>query len=59
MSWTTSSSMKMPMAWKCGSTTFGGVTLEEYVKDTIVAQLASIKAVTLLAKENNVTLKRC
>ena len=35
---------------------FGGVTLEEYVKDTIVAQLASIKAVTLLAKENNVTL---
>lgn len=35
---------------------FGGVTLEEYVKDTIIAQLASIKAVTLLAKENNVTL---
>ena len=35
---------------------FGGMTLEEYVKDTIVAQLASIKAVTLLAKENNVTL---
>ena len=35
---------------------FGGMTLEEYVKDTIIAQLASIKAVTLLAKENNVTL---
>ena len=35
---------------------FGGVTLEEYVKDTIIAQLASIKAVTLLAKENNITL---
>lgn len=35
---------------------FGGVTLEEYVKDTIIAQLASIKAVTLLAKENDVTL---
>lgn len=35
---------------------FGGVTLEEYVKDTIIAQLASVKAVTLLAKENNVTL---
>ena len=34
----------------------GGVTLEEYVKDTIIAQLASVKAVTLLAKENNVTL---
>ena len=35
---------------------FGGVTLEEYVKDTIIAQLASVKAVTLLAKEKNVTL---
>ena len=35
---------------------FGGVTLDEYVKDTIIAQLASVKAVTLLAKENNVTL---
>lgn len=35
---------------------FGGTTLEEYAKDTIIAQLASIKAVTLLAKENDVTL---
>lgn len=35
---------------------FGGVTLEEYVKDTIVAQLASVKAITLLAKEHEVTL---
>ena len=35
---------------------FGGVTLEEYVKDTIVAQLASMKAITLLAKEHEVTL---
>ena len=35
---------------------FGGVTLEEYVKDTVIAQLASVKAVTLLAKENDVTL---
>ena len=28
---------------------FGGVTFEEYVKDTIVDQLASMKAITLLA----------
>ena len=35
---------------------FGGITLEEYVKDTIVSQLASIKAVTLLAKEYQVEL---
>lgn len=35
---------------------FGGVTLEEYVKDTIVSQLASIKAVTLLAREYQVEL---
>lgn len=35
---------------------FGGMTLEEYVKETIIAQLASIKAVTLLAKENDITL---
>ena len=35
---------------------FGGVTLEEYVKDTIVSQLASVKAVTLLAKEYDVSL---
>ena len=34
---------------------FGGVTLEEYVKDTIIAQLASVKAVTRRAKANNVT----
>lgn len=37
---------------------FGGVTLEEYVKDTIVAQLAFVKAVTLLAKEYDVTLDK-
>lgn len=35
---------------------FGGVTLEEYVKDTIVSQLASLKAVTLLAEEYKVEL---
>ncbi|MCI8599292.1 MAG: hypothetical protein HFJ10_12790 [Lachnospiraceae bacterium] len=35
---------------------FGGVTLEEYVKETIVSQLASMKAVTLLAKDYEVTL---
>ncbi len=35
---------------------FGGETLEEYVKDNIIAQLASVKAVTLLAKEQKVTL---
>lgn len=35
---------------------FGGVTLEEYVKDTIVSQLASMKAVTLLAEEYEVSL---
>lgn len=35
---------------------FGGVTLEEYVKETIVSQLAAMKAVTLLAKEYEVKL---
>lgn len=35
---------------------FGGVTLEEYVKDTIISQLASMKAVTLLAEEYEVKL---
>ena len=35
---------------------FGGVTLEEYVKDTIVAQLASVKAITLLADDYDVKL---
>lgn len=35
---------------------FGGVTLEEYVKETIISQLASMKAVTLLAKEYEVEL---
>jgi len=35
---------------------FGGVTLEEYVKETIVSQLAAMKAVTLLAKEYEVVL---
>ncbi len=35
---------------------FGGVTLEEYVKDMIISQLAAIKAVTLLAEDYEVTL---
>lgn len=35
---------------------FGGVTLEEYVKDNIISQLATIKAMTLLAKEYEVSL---
>lgn len=35
---------------------FGGMTLEEYVKDMIVSQLASMKAVTLLAEEYEVKL---
>ena len=35
---------------------FGGITLEEYVKNIIVSQLAAMKAVTLLAKEYEVTL---
>lgn len=35
---------------------FGGVTLEEYVKDNIIAQLATIKAMTLLAEEYEVAL---
>lgn len=35
---------------------FGGITLEEYVKNSIVAQLASMKAVTLLAEEYEVEL---
>ncbi len=37
---------------------FGGITLEEYVKDMIVAQLASMKAVTLLADEYEVELTK-
>ena len=35
---------------------FGGITLEEYVKNIIVSQLASMKAVTLLAKDYEVEL---
>ena len=35
---------------------FGGVTFEEYVKDTIVDQLASMKAITLLAGDYDVAL---
>lgn len=35
---------------------FGGITLEEYVKNIIVSQLAAMKAVTLLAKEYGVEL---
>ena len=35
---------------------FGGMTLEEYVKDMIVSQLASMKAVILLADEYEVKL---
>ncbi|MCI8416395.1 MAG: peptidylprolyl isomerase [Lachnospiraceae bacterium] len=37
---------------------FGGVTLEEYVKDNIIAQLATIKAMTLLAEEYEVELSQ-
>lgn len=35
---------------------FGGVTLEDYVKDSIVSELASMKAITLLADQYEVTL---
>lgn len=35
---------------------FGGITFEQYVKDTIVDQLASMKAITLLAGEYEVAL---
>ena len=35
---------------------FGGITLEEYVKNIIVSQLAAMKAVTLLAKDYEVDL---
>ena len=35
---------------------FGGVTLEEYVKNNIVSQLAIIKAMTLLAEQYEVVL---
>ena len=35
---------------------FGGITLEEYVKNVIVSQLASMKAVTLLAEDYEVKL---
>ena len=35
---------------------FGGVTFEEYVKDTIVDQLASMKAITLMAGDYDVAL---
>ena len=35
---------------------FGGITFENYVKDTIVDQLASMKAITLLAGDYEVSL---
>ncbi|MCI8557313.1 MAG: hypothetical protein HFI19_06030 [Lachnospiraceae bacterium] len=35
---------------------FGGITLEEYVKNIIVSQLAAMKAVTLLAKDYEIDL---
>lgn len=35
---------------------FGGITLEDYVKNIIVSQLAAMKAVTLLAKEYEIEL---
>lgn len=35
---------------------FGGITFEQYVKDTIVDQLASMKAITLLADDYEVSL---
>ena len=35
---------------------FGGITFEQYVKDTIVDQLASMKAITLLADDYGVSL---
>ena len=35
---------------------FGGVTFEEYVKDTIINQMASMKAITLLADNYEVEL---
>lgn len=35
---------------------FGGITFEDYVKDTIVDQLASMKAITLLADDYEVNL---
>lgn len=37
---------------------FGGVTLEEYVKNNIISQLATIKAMTLLAEQYQVTLDK-
>jgi len=37
---------------------FGGVTLEEYVKGNIISQLATIKAMTLLAEEYEVVLDK-
>lgn len=35
---------------------FGGVTLESYLKETILGQIAQIKTMTLLAEEYNITL---
>lgn len=35
---------------------FGGITLEDYVKNNIVSQLAAMKAVTLLAKDYEIVL---
>ncbi len=37
---------------------FGGVTLEEYVKNNIISQLATIKAMTLLAEQYEVVLDK-
>lgn len=37
-------------------TNVGGVTLEENVKDIVLAKIARIKTLNLMAKENNVTL---
>lgn len=35
---------------------FGGTTLEDYVKDSVVAQLAQIKSMVLLAEEHGISL---
>lgn len=35
---------------------FGGVTLEEYVKESVIAQLAQIKSMDLLAKSRDISL---
>lgn len=35
---------------------FGGITFEEYVKNDVISQLATVKAITLLAEEYEVAL---